>query len=260
MTDTTRTRITALLGAVEMRWLVYLALLVCLGWALAELTDEVIEGSTRDLDRDILLALRNAGDLSDPIGPPWLEEMGRDLTALGGIVVLTLATLLTALYFLMRRQYGSMVFLLVSVGGGIVLSSFAKGLFDRPRPDLVPHGSIVHTASFPSGHSMMAAVAYLTLGVLLARVQPHPRLKIFVMITAVVVTLLVGVSRVYLGVHWPTDVAAGWLGGAAWAAICFGAARLLAARGHVEPDDGAEAPATLQEDLPRRGPGGDGVP
>lgn len=250
MKHTDRSHLRMLLGAIEMRWLVYLAVLVCLGWALAELIDEVVEGSTRDLDRDILLALRTAGDLSDPIGPPWLQEMGRDLTALGGVAVLTLITLLTALYFLMRGQIGSTLYLLAAVGGGILISSFAKEIFDRPRPDLVPHGSIVHTASFPSGHSMMAAVAYLTLGVLLARVQPHRHLKIFVMITAVTLTLLVGASRVYLGVHWPTDVVAGWLAGAAWAAVCLGAARVLAARGRVEPDRGGP-----NEDPPTRDKG-----
>ncbi len=227
---------TALSQAIELRWLFFLIGLVCAFWALAELTDEVVEGSTSSLDRSILLALRTPGDLSDPIGPEWLREMGRDLTALGGVAILTLATALVALYFLMRQRISSMLFLLSAVGGGIVLSSIAKDIFDRPRPDLVPHGSIVHTASFPSGHSMMAAVTYLSLGVLVARVQPSRRLKIFVMLTAVVLTLLVGISRVYLGVHWPTDVLAGWLAGAAWAAICFGTAQLLARRGHIEPD------------------------
>ncbi|WP_121629236.1 phosphatase PAP2 family protein [Tropicibacter alexandrii] len=237
MTDLTQTGLATLARKVELRWLAYLVLVVCLFWGVAELADEVLEGATRDLDRDILLALRVPGDLSDPIGPPWVEEMGRDLTALGGTVVLTLATLLVSGYFLMRHKVSSMLFLLAAVGGGIALSSIAKVLFDRPRPDLVPHGSIVHTASFPSGHSMMAAVAYLSLGVLLARVQPLRRLKLFILASAVLLTLLVGVSRVYLGVHWPTDVFAGWLAGAGWAAVCFGAAQVLARRGHVEPEN-----------------------
>ena len=111
--------------------------------------------------------------------------------------------------------------------GGIVVSSIAKGFFDRPRPDLVPHGSIVSTASFPSGHSMMAAVAYLTLGVLIARVLADRRLKIYVLCLAMMVTVLVGVSRVYLGVHWPTDVLAGWLAGSGWAVACLLGARLV---------------------------------
>jgi undecaprenyl-diphosphatase len=129
-----------------------------------------------------------------------------------------------------------MLFLLAAAGGGIAITGIAKEFFDRPRPDLVPHGSLVYTASFPSGHSMMAAVAYLTLGVLIARVLPQRRQKVYVLSVAVILTLLVGISRVYLGVHWPTDVAAGWLAGAGWALLCVLVARLLSRRGHVEPE------------------------
>ena len=248
MSGTARQFVATLGRTLELRWLLILAGLVCLVWALAELTDEVIEGSTRNLDQSILLALRTSGDLSDPIGPGWMEEMGRDLTALGGVAVLTLATALAGLYFLLRDRIGSMVFLLSSVGSGILLSGIAKEYFDRPRPDLVPHGSIVMTASFPSGHSMMAAVTYLSLGVLIARVQPERRLKAFILLTAVTLTVLVGVSRVYLGVHWPTDVLAGWLAGAAWATLCLAIARYLAGRGHIEPDHDAAASESEPQD------------
>jgi undecaprenyl-diphosphatase len=221
---------------VEIGGLLLLCLIVASVWGLAELTDEVLEGATQSLDRDILLALRTPGDLSDPVGSPYVEEMARDLTALGGTVVITGATLLAAGFFLMRGSLGSMFYLLAATGGGIAISSIGKEFFDRPRPDLVPHGSLVYTASFPSGHSMMAAVAYLTLGVLIARVLPQRRQKVYVLSIAVVLTLLVGISRVYLGVHWPTDVAAGWLAGAAWAVICVLVARILSRRGHVEPE------------------------
>ena len=196
-------------------------------WAFAELADEVLEGATNDLDRDILLLLRAPGDIAEPRGAPWFQEIARDVTALGGVAVLTLATVASAGFFLIRRQSGAMIYLLATVGGGIVVSSIAKGFFDRPRPDLVPHGSIVSTASFPSGHSMMAAVAYLTLGVLIARVLADRRLKIYVLCLAMMVTVLVGVSRVYLGVHWPTDVLAGWLAGSGWAVACLLGARLV---------------------------------
>ncbi|MDG4649474.1 phosphatase PAP2 family protein [Roseibacterium sp. SDUM158017] len=228
--------VAALRRNVEIGGLVLLAIVVAAVWGLAELTDEVLEGATRNLDRDILLALRTRGDLSNPIGPPWLEEMGRDFTALGGTAVIAGATLVVAGFFATRRSLGSMLYLLTATGGGIAISGIAKSVFDRPRPDLVPHGSIVHTASFPSGHSMMAAVAYLTLGVLIARVLPQRRQKVYVLTVAVIVVLLVGVSRVYLGVHWPTDVAAGWLAGAGWAVLCLMIARALARRGHVEPE------------------------
>jgi len=221
---------------VELGSLIALGLIVLAVWGFAELADEVLEGATQGLDRDLLLLLRTPDDLSDPIGPDYLEEMGRDLTALGGVVVLTLSTLAAAGFFLLRRQIGTMLYLLAATGGGILVSGVAKEAFGRPRPDLVPHGSIVHTASFPSGHSMMAAVAYLTLGVLIARVLPQRRLKAYVLTVAALVTVLVGVSRVYLGVHWPTDVLAGWLAGAGWAVACLLVARLLARRGTVEPE------------------------
>jgi undecaprenyl-diphosphatase len=222
---------------IEMTFLVLLSIIVVAGWTLAELVDEVVEGSTRDLDRDILLLLRTPGDLSDPVGPWWLEEMGRDFTALGGVAVLTLTTLVVSLFFLLLRKWKSMLYVLLTVGGGIVISGIAKEFFDRPRPELVPHGSLVHTASFPSGHSMMAAVTFLTLGVLIARIQSKRVLKIFVMVVAVTLTLFVGISRVYLGVHWPTDVAAGWLAGGAWSMICLIAARSLARKGHIDREE-----------------------
>lgn len=219
---------------VELSSLLVLAMFAAAAWGFVELADEVIEGETIDLDRDLLLMLRAPGDPSDPRGPAWLEEAGRDLTALGGTVVLTLTTLTVAGFFLIRRTYAEMVYLLVAVGGGILLSTLAKEAFSRPRPDLVPHGSFVHTASFPSGHSMMAAVAYLSLGVLIARVLPNRRLKVYVLTIAVLVTVLVGVSRVYLGVHWPTDVLAGWLAGAGWAMLCLLGARVVMRRGRRE--------------------------
>ena len=221
---------------IEVTTLVLLSLSIGAVWTLAELTEEVVAGSTSSLDSDILLLLRTPGDLSDPIGPWWLEEMGRDLTALGGVAVLVLTTVVVSVFFLLQRRWSTMLYILVTVGGGIVLSSVAKEFFDRPRPDLVPHGSLVHTASFPSGHSMMAAVAYLTLGALIARVQPRLALKIFTLSVAVLLTLLVGMSRIYMGVHWPTDVAAGWLAGGAWAVACLLAARQLAKRGHIEDE------------------------
>lgn len=221
---------------IEMTFLVLLGIVVAAVWALAELVDEVIEGSTRSLDQDILLLLRTPGDLSDPIGPWWLEEMGRDLTALGGVAALTITTLVVSVFFLLRHRWQSMLYVIVSVGGGTLITGVAKEFFDRPRPDLVPHGSIVQTASFPSGHSMMAAVTFLSLGVLIARIQPRFALKVYVMIVALLLTLLVGISRVYLGVHWPTDVAAGWLAGGAWAMLCLIVARFLARGGLIERD------------------------
>ncbi|HKH34153.1 MAG TPA: phosphatase PAP2 family protein, partial [Beijerinckiaceae bacterium] len=121
-----------------------------------------------------------------------------------------------------------------AVGGGMLMSTLLKLGFARPRPDLVPHGARVYTASFPSGHAMLSAVTYLTLGALLARVQPRRRIKAFFLGLAILLTIVIGMSRVYLGVHWPSDVLAGWCGGAAWAALCWFVALQLQRRGDVE--------------------------
>ncbi|MEC9481844.1 MAG: phosphatase PAP2 family protein [Halomonas sp.] len=213
-------------------------------WAFIGLADTVMEGETRNLDEMLLLALRSKADLSDPLGPGWVEEMGRDFTALGGVAVLVLITLFTLGYLLLSRYFRAAWFMLVSVCGGWLLSTVLKMTFDRPRPDLVSHGSIVYTASFPSGHSMMAAVTYLTLTALLIRIQPKRRVKAYLLLVAMLITILVGVSRVYLGVHWPTDVLAGWTAGAAWASLCWVVARWLQERGAVEE--------TIDEDEPVR--------
>jgi undecaprenyl-diphosphatase len=220
--------------------LVVVLLLTSALWGFAELADEVMEQETHAFDEAILLAMRTPGDPSDPWGPRWMEEMGRDLTALGGVSVLAFMTLAAVGFLLLQGRKRAALIVVLAVGGGMLLSLFLKLGFDRPRPDLVPHGSIVYTASFPSGHSMMAAVVYLTLGALLARVQPNRRLKAYLMGLALVLTLLVGISRVYLGVHWPTDVLAGWTVGAAWALLVWLLALWLQRRGAVEREDPSE--------------------
>jgi undecaprenyl-diphosphatase len=205
-------------------------------WAFVQLADEVMEGGTHRIDERILLALRNPADRSDPIGPRWLEESERDFTALGGVGVLTLLTLAVGGYLVLDGKKRAALLVLLAVGGGLLLSSVLKHEFQRPRPDLVPHGSYVYTTSFPSGHSTMAAATYLTLGALLTRVHPQRRMKAFLLGFATLLTLLVGCSRVYLGVHWPTDVLAGWTAGGVWALLCWLLARWLQHRGQVETD------------------------
>lgn len=199
------------------------ALLVCAGGALAfaAIMDEALEGETHAFDEWLLLALRNPADHADPIGPFWLEIMMRDYTSLGSHAVLLLIGAMALGYMLMLRKWLSVTLLVVSFGGGMALNSLLKLGFDRPRPDLVAHLVEVHTASFPSGHAMLSATCYLTLGTLLAGVTHHKRLKAYILGIAIGLTLLVGSSRVYLGVHWPTDVLAGWCLGAAWAMGCW---------------------------------------
>jgi undecaprenyl-diphosphatase len=161
----------------------------------------------------------------------------RDVTALGSMGILTFVTLAVAGFMALDRKGHAALFVLVAVGSGMLLGTLLKMGFDRPRPDLVPHGASVYTASFPSSHAMLAAVVYLTLGALLARVQPHRVLKLYLLGLAILLTVAIGASRVYLGVHWPTDVLAGWAIGAGWALLCWAAALWLQRRGRVEADD-----------------------
>ncbi len=205
-------------------------------WGFLELAEAVGEGSTEAFDRAVILALRNPADPTDPLGPLWFEEMMRDITALGSNFFITLATLSVIIYLLMIRKRHAALLVLVAVAGGTMLSYGLKLVFERLRPDLVPHGAEVYTASFPSGHATLAAVTFLTLGILLTRLQVGRRVKAFFLGMSVLLTLLVGVSRVYLGVHWPTDVLAGWAIGSAWAMFIWLAAIWLQRRGQVEGD------------------------
>jgi undecaprenyl-diphosphatase len=211
-------------------------------FAFIGIADEMLEGDTTRLDQWLLLALRASGDPGNPLGPAWVEEMFRDFTALGGIGVLGLLTLTSVGYLWLQGLRRIALFLLLAILGGLLLSLALKSGFDRPRPDLVSHGSMVYTSSFPSGHSMLAAVVYLTGGALLAVVHAARRVRVYLIGCAVLATLLVGVSRVYLGVHWPSDVLAGWAAGAAWAAACWLAAHWLQQSGRIE--GGTASPAT----------------
>jgi undecaprenyl-diphosphatase len=204
----------------------------------AKLANEVFEGSTRAFDERLLLAMRSPGDLADPIGPKWFEEMARDVTALGSTGVLTLIVLTIVGFLVITRKGHAALFILASVISGTLLSQSMKWAFARPRPELVPHGAEVYTASFPSGHSMMSGVVYLTLGVLLARTQAVSVVKAYILSIAVLLTIIVGLSRVYLGVHWPTDVLAGWALGGVWAVTCWLVMLWLQARGRVETGNG----------------------
>ena len=205
-------------------------------FAFAKLADEVAEGGTRAFDERLLLALRTPGDLADPIGPRWFEEMMRDFTALGGTGVLVLMVLAVAGFLVLTRKGHAALAVIVAVAGGVLVSQTMKWAYARPRPELVPHGAEVYTASFPSGHAMMSAIVYLTLGAMLARTQSGQAVKAYVLSVAIFLTVLVGTSRVYLGVHWPTDVLAGWMLGAVWALGCWLVMLWLQARGQVEDE------------------------
>lgn len=203
-------------------------------WLFLELADDVAEGETRRFDERVLLAFREDADPDDPRGPGWVEEMARDVTGLGGMTVLTFATVAVAGFLLLQRKWHLAIYVALAVLTGTILSSFLKAGFDRPRPDLVAHGQAVYTASFPSGHSMLSAIAFLTLGALLAGAQKERAMRIYVMSLAAALTVAVGVSRIYLGVHWPTDVLGGWAAGIGWALLCWAVSRHLREHGQIE--------------------------
>ena len=193
------------------------------------IADAVTDGDTLGLDNAVLMALRTPGDPADPIGPAWLEEAVRDITALGSFSVLGIIVVLVFAYLLLVGKHRTGWFMVFAVVGGTIISTVLKMLFDRPRPDFTGVAE-VFTASFPSGHATVSAVVFLTIGAMLAEASPERQLKRFFIGVAVALTLLVGVSRIYLGVHYPTDVLAGWSLGAAWALLCTTAAHFLRER------------------------------
>lgn len=189
-------------------------------FAFVKLASEVMEGDTLAFDKWLLEGLRSAADRSIPAGPQWLSEAMIDLTALGGVSVLTIVTVIAAGYLIAVRKVATAGFLVAAIAGGAIASNLLKLGFARARPDLVAHLVAVDTSSFPSGHAMNSAFTYLTLGALLARAEKDRPVRIYLLAVAICLTLAVGFSRVYLGVHWPSDVIAGWCVGAGWAVLC----------------------------------------
>jgi undecaprenyl-diphosphatase len=205
-------------------------------WVFIEVADEVGEREYQDLDEAAVLYFRNPDNPRDIRGPEWLDQSVRDVSSLGGITIMGLLTLLSVGYVLLSGRPHLVGLLLGAVLGGLLLGVLLKAGFDRPRPQIVPQLDYVVTQSFPSGHSMLSAVVYLTLGAVLTRAVHRRRLKIYFLAAAALVSGLVGLSRVMLGVHYPTDVLAGWSVGLAWAMFCWLVAMWLQRRGAVEAD------------------------
>ena len=210
-----------------------MALVTGLLLAFLQIADEMGEGGLAEFDNAILFAFRDPGNADNVIGPAWVHEMVRDITALGSFAVLGVIVVSVCGYLLMAGKRSSAVLILVSVLGGTILSTVLKMGYDRPRPDLAVM-SHQFTASFPSGHAMLSAVTFLTLGAILAGIAPNRRLQIFAVSAAILLTLLVGMSRVFMGVHYPSDVLAGWSIGAAWALFCSAVAMILRRMGKVD--------------------------
>ena len=229
-----------LLKRLESRALIVLIAAAGALWGFFNIASEVGEGDTKALDTHLLLMLRNAAEPSDPIGSQALQESMRDVTALGGVTVITLVTTVALLLFLMHRKLWHAGIFAATVTLAFVSSELLKDVYDRPRPDLVPHGSYVYSSSFPSGHSTLSAAVYLTLAVLISSLEPNRATKRTVFTLAGVLVVGIGFSRVYLAVHWPSDVLAGWCLGAAWALAAWTALLRLGGRDQVaEPESEA---------------------
>jgi undecaprenyl-diphosphatase len=193
--------------------------LLLLGFA--ALTYVVVDGRTQAFDARALEALRRAGDLAQPVGPAWLGLAALDLTSLGSGFVLGLIVALVAGFLAIERMRRTAVFITFASVSGWVLNAGLKELVQRPRPSVVPHLGEVMTLSFPSGHAMISATVYLTLGLLLTRIATRRATKVYCLAVAATLTTIVGVSRMYLGVHYPTDVLGGWIAGLSWAIFCW---------------------------------------
>jgi undecaprenyl-diphosphatase len=196
-------------------------------FAFGFVAEEIAGGESMAFDRRVILALRNPVNPGEPWGPPWLQEAARDVTSFGSIVVVTIMTLAIVGYLLLSCERAEALLMSVAVFGGMALNEALKLAFARPRPDLALHATRVFTTSFPSGHASLSAIAYLTIGALLARGQPSFKMGLYVMSLAAFLAVSIGISRIYLGVHYPTDVLAGWCVGAAWAVACWAIAAWL---------------------------------
>jgi undecaprenyl-diphosphatase len=206
---------------------------VC-AWLLLKTVPKVYKGRLEAIDNHVLRSLRRPEDLSIPIGPKWLPQAAKDITALGSGTNLTIATGILVGFLCLNRRFRATGFLLSSLGSGLLLCQSLKGFFARRRPTVVPHLAHFDPASFPSGHSMGAALVYLTSGSIISRQVTGSLAKTYFLSMAVILALVVGISRVYLGVHYPSDVLAGWAAGSLWSSACAQAARWLQHQGSVE--------------------------
>jgi undecaprenyl-diphosphatase len=215
--------------------------LLALVWIFAYLAGEVFEGDTRQFDEWVLRSLRQTADRSALRGPRWLLAGAEDVTALGSPTVLGLTVLAVIGYLFLHGLYRNGLFIFLASAGGWVLNWVLKGLFGRPRPEVVPHLREVVSSSFPSGHALTSAAVYLTLGALLMRIAKGRVAKYYCIAIAMFVTFLVGCSRVLLGVHYPTDVIAGWLIGMSWALLCWTVERFIERRAGLRQEQQQQA-------------------
>jgi undecaprenyl-diphosphatase len=200
------------------------------------LAGEVADGDTLAFDTRILRALRNPANPSKPIGPDWVESLLFDLTALGSPVILGLVVAAVVGYLLLQGRQRTAIAVTITTLSGELVDSAMKHAFNRPRPTIVPALRQVWSTSFPSGHAMESAIVYLTLGTILMRVADRRPTKLYCLGVAVLLTALPGISRVWLGVHYPSDVLGGWMIGFIWASVCWLAAERVESRAGIDAE------------------------
>ena len=219
---------------VETSTLLHLFFGAACAWLLVKTVPKVYKGRLEAIDNKVLRALRRPENLSVPVGPKWMLTAAKDVTALGSGTNLTIATVILAGFLCLNRRFRAAGFLVSSLGSGLLLCQSLKGFFARRRPTVVPHLAHFDPASFPSGHSMGAALVYLTSGSIVSRQVTGKMAKAYFLSMALVLAVVIGASRVYLGVHYPSDVLAGWAAGSLWSGACAQAARWLQNQGGVE--------------------------
>ena len=220
----------------ELTWLLVGLLSCVLLLGFLKLASEVTEGDTQSMDTKIVRALRKADDPSKPIGPPWMAGVLEDLTALGGPTVTWLVLLSLTGYLVLQTKYRTALFFFATAASGDLVNHAIKSVFSRARPTIVPHLRDAFSSSFPSGHAMESAIVYLTLAAMLMRIVEGRVTKAYCFALAVLITFLVGVSRVFLGVHYPTDVIGGWIIGLFWASLCWLAAQHYEVRAGIRAE------------------------
>lgn len=215
-------------------YLLVLFLIFLFFWSGLGVSDLLERGRIQKFDEWVLTSVRQADNPTELRGPGWLKDFMRDITALGGAPVLTLISLGVIGYLIIQKSYRSLILVCIATLSGLLMSLLLKFYFIRPRPEIVPHLMTETTPSFPSGHSMMSAVVYFTLAALLTRLETSNKVRLYTISLTFLVVFLVGISRVFLGVHYPTDIVGGWTFGLFWATLCWYLARYLQLHGTIE--------------------------
>lgn len=183
-------------------------------WVFVRIAGEVREGETQAFDVAVLRFM-------EAQKTELLDRVAIEITFLGtGVIVLTIVAISGMFLWLTKHKHSALL-LMVSTAGGILLNGLLKAGFDRPRPQVFEWGQHTVSSSFPSGHAMSAAAVYMTVAYLAARLQRRRISRALTLLAAVIVIALIAASRLYLGVHYPTDVLAGVVIGIAWAALCM---------------------------------------